>query len=303
MILHLQLISTNLYFCDWMFKSRIWKPNINCELNQYLNLDSWSNPAQNINSNSKFLDTRIITISQLVRSDFERASMYKAIDLGSNGSLVNTHFHLNVSLDLIDTLPSLYVSPFGSLLGRFDNISVSGFINISIDLNKIYDIKFSKLIGYIGFGCDSINHHPEYADEFCLRNVSSSLRYYINGVEIIAQTELNGAQINMQNAFDQDINVTINTYDLSNDPNIHHFTYQLTDSVANKIEYITAWFPFPLNFGGNDNNNALNDLYPYPLQISQEKYYETKGMTLTAKGKMTCHMTITYSVIFQIDIF
>ncbi|CAL6087888.1 putative [Hexamita inflata] len=262
-----------------MFKSRIWKPNINCELNQYLNLDSWSNPAQNINSNSKFLDTRIITISQLVRSDFERVSMYKAIDLGSNGSLINTHFHLNVSLDLIDTLPSLYVSPFGSLMGRFDNVSVSGFVNISLDLNKIKDIKLSKLIGYIGLACDSINHHPEYNDEFCLRNASSSLRYYINGVEIITQTELNGAQINIQNAFDQDINVTINTYDLNNDPNIHHFTYQLTDSVVNKIEYITAWFPFPLNFGGNDNNNALNDLYPYPLQISQEKYYETKGMT------------------------
>ena len=59
---------------------------------------------------------------------------------------------------------------------------------------------------------------------------------------------------------------------------MHDFTYELTDSVLNVISEITAWFAFPLNQGVNDNNNALDDLYPAPLQISLEKYYETQGM-------------------------
>ncbi|CAL6081385.1 Conserved_hypothetical protein [Hexamita inflata] len=276
MLLHVSLQITDLYFCDWMFASRIWSPRYNCELNSRLNLNSWSNAAQQISSS---LDLQVVTVSSLVSSTYERVTLFKALDLGTNGLLENAHVLTNVSVLLDQASDSVQIVPFGSVMGKLDNVTVSGFVNISSINNRVKNVQLSRILGDIGL-MDSINYPSQYTGEFSFRNISSSLRFFVNGVEITGNTEVNGVTYTLENAFDQDVNATVNNYDVQNDQNMHHFTYELTNSVEKKTEKITAWFPFALKQNGNDYSNAHIDLYPYPLQMSLEKYYETKGMTL-----------------------
>ncbi|CAL6030673.1 High_cysteine membrane protein Group 4 [Hexamita inflata] len=276
MLFHVSLQIADLYFCDWMFTSRIWSPRCNCELNSRLNLNSWSNSAQQISSS---LDLQVVTVSSFVSSTYERVTLFKALDLGTNGLLENAHVLTNVSVLLDQASDSVQIVPFGSVMGKLDNVTVSGFVNISSINNRVKNVKLSRILGDIGL-MNSINYPSQYTGEFSFRNISSSLRFFVNGVEITENTEVNGVTYTLENAFDQDVNVTVNNYDVQNDQNMHHFTYELTDSVEKITQKITAWFPFALKFNGNDYSNALNDLYPYPLQMSLEKYYETKGMTL-----------------------
>ncbi|CAL6020876.1 Hypothetical_protein [Hexamita inflata] len=272
-------VLNNFYFCEWMFESRLWMPKYNCELSQTLNLDNWYNPSQNMASDQTTLDTRVVTAASLVRSNERDISLFKLLDLSHSGMLANAHIFFNVSISLKNSQKIVKVAPFGSFLGRLDNVSVSGCVNITIeDHTTLSEVKLSKLLGDIGDDSDLINHPSDFADEFNFRNVSSSLKYFINGVEIIVDGVQNNVKFSLVNAFDEQVNISQNTYQLSSDTSMHHFTYKLTDSVTSQTEYITAWFPFQLKDVSNDNSNALNDLYPYPLQMSLEKFYETKGM-------------------------
>ncbi|CAL6109614.1 Hypothetical_protein [Hexamita inflata] len=280
MIIVFKFVQQNLYFCDWMFKSRLWVPKYDCELDYSLNFDQWNNPGQNIVGNSTLLDARVITASALQKSAYELITVYKVLDIGYSGSISNAHIFINASITHSSVFKNniVQIYPFGSVLGQLDNVSISGCVNISSSLVNVSELMFSRMFGSV-FG-DAVNYPPEHNEEFQFRNVSSSLRFFLNGIEITANTIINNTLITIENGIDQPVNITVNQYQLNDDTNMHHFTYELTDKVSGQQNIITAWFAFPLNFGLNNNINALNDLYPFSLQMSLDKYYETKGMTL-----------------------
>ncbi|CAL5976388.1 Conserved_hypothetical protein [Hexamita inflata] len=284
MIILFQHVQSNLYYCDWMLKSRLWQPKYPCELNSTLNLDLWFNPGQNIASDSSTLDARIVTAISLSKTYDESSITYKLLDLAPTGELSNAHIFMNTTVTVSEKMKGLtvYTVPFGSVQGSFDNVSVSGYVNLTIsDFSILNEVFLSRMFGFIPYEYDLTNYPAEYTDEFIFRNVSSSLKFFVNGVEIKENVTINGVQFNISNGFDDSaVNVSNSDYQIQNDQNMHHFTYELTDSVTKETTDIKAWFAFPLNQGSNDNSNALDDLYPLSFQMSLEKFYETKGMML-----------------------
>ncbi|CAL5987792.1 Conserved_hypothetical protein [Hexamita inflata] len=284
MIILFQHVQSNLYYCDWMLKSRLWQPKYPCELNSTLNLDLWFNPGQNIASDSSTLDARIVTAISLSKTYDQSSITYKLLDLAPTGELSNAHIFMNTTVTVSEKIKGLtvYAVPFGSVQGSFDNVSVSGYVNLTIsDFSFLNEVYLSRMFGFIPKKYDLTNYPAEYKDEFIFRNVSSSLKFFVNGVEIKENVTVNGVQFNISNGFGYSaVNVSNSDYQIQNDQNMHHFTYELTDSVTKETTDIKAWFAFPLNQGANDNSNALDDLYPLSFQMSLEKFYETKGMML-----------------------
>ncbi|CAL6105920.1 Growth_factor receptor cysteine-rich domain superfamily [Hexamita inflata] len=287
----------NMLYCDWMLKSRLWSPSFPCELNSTLNLHLWQNPAQNISSDSSTLDARIITALSFFKTPSLSSRIYNILDMSPYSTLMNAHVFVNASV-IIDSFSNqtVFVSPFGSIQGSFDNVTVSGSVNLTVkDFAGLQSVQLSKMFGNIRYGMDRVNYPAEHPDEFNFRNVSSSLRYYVNGAEIRDNQTINGVQFNISNGFDDvTVNVSNSDYQIQNDPNMHHFTYELTDSVTEKTSEITAWFAFPLNQGANNNANALDDLYPLSFQMSLEKFYETKGMMIRRFGASGIELDFPY---------
>ncbi|CAL6045395.1 Domain_of Conserved hypothetical protein function DUF5874 [Hexamita inflata] len=285
-------------------------PYASCELDFILNLENITNSVTKNTINSQLLDTRVVSALSFVNITKQQQIIHKLIDISSEGKLLNTHIFINVSIPISSQseIVSHQISPIGRVDGKMDNVSISGIINLTIsNINNVRQISLSRLIGFFKeteidtsieskLGTyDSTNYPADYKGEFNFRNVSSSLKYFVNGAEIRDNQTINGVQFNISNGFDDvTVNVSNSDYQIQNDPNMHHFTYELTDSVTEKTSEITAWFAFPLNQGANNNANALDDLYPLSFQMSLEKFYETKGMMIRRFGSSGIELDFPY---------
>ncbi|CAL6045799.1 Conserved_hypothetical protein [Hexamita inflata] len=308
----LYVIGSSSFLCDQMLSSRIWYPLQQCSVNTSLNFDKWQNPAQNIFSDSTTLDARIITAASLYNNITNNSgnltSLYNLFDVDQYGLLSNAHIYLNTSI-IIDT--SVYnqlvqISPFGNIKGTFDNVSVSGFVNLSVqDFTKVNIIQLSRFFGVIDNSLDSVNHPSNFQGSYNFRNVSSSLKYFVNNVEVLnsfssVQRTMIDNQINSQS-----VNISVSNYQLSDQQNINHFTYSLTDQVSKSKLPITIWFPFSVVSNGNNNSNAITDLYSASLLMNLQQFYEIEGMTLrrfNANGiELTPPFTGVEFLIYQED--
>ncbi|CAL5991612.1 Hypothetical_protein [Hexamita inflata] len=150
--------------CGWMLKSRIWRPYTPCTLNETHNLKDWE---QYSGRDASILDFSTVNVFNLSR---RAEGIYSVIDIGSSGVLQNAFLFVNSTLDLsAQRSDTLLVSVFDSVFGQLKNVSVTGFINITLNQAVITNVLLSK---FIGSELGSV-----------LTNCSSSLRFFVNGVE------------------------------------------------------------------------------------------------------------------------
>lgn len=176
--------------CTWMTSGRIWRPTVWCSLDSKIDLAEWNNPGLKISNytNSSSLDLTVVNVPMLsIRHPGEYISLYSLIDLEVDSSISNAFFAVNVTIDMSAPenkyTKELIVSIFESVIGSLYNVTVVGEIRIiNLDYNVMSRIELSRMLGTTGV--DEIALRDVDAINGNFQNISSSLKYFINGQEI-----------------------------------------------------------------------------------------------------------------------
>lgn len=136
--------------CGWMTASRIWSPDMSCELS------SKFDPRVVIRENTtdqNYVDLSVINVIDLEKfqEDTDQC-VYHAIQVtsegGQTGEIVDATFIVNVSLNLSDAICSVaYVSILSEVGGKLSNITVTGFVNITVPTGVEMKVYMSPMIG------------------------------------------------------------------------------------------------------------------------------------------------------------
>ncbi|CAL6026301.1 Conserved_hypothetical protein [Hexamita inflata] len=258
--------------CDWFFSGRLWRPSFTCTLNSSVDLKIASNPATGVQSD---LDASLITVVSLSSHFTNNSQFSQLLDVSENGNLKNAFIFVNATLNADSNVDSLFASVFGSFQGSMDNVTVQGFLNVTATQQQ--KIVLSTLIGSLGPQMDRKIY--EAGSGKAMNNVSSGLRYFVNGIEVVQSGNVGGLDVQLVNVFDEpQLEIKRELADLNTFSNDQ---YKFVDSM-NKEEFeIRIWSAIPFKTNGAIQPqyiNAFEDLYPNALQIGLEKYYETKGM-------------------------
>ena len=107
---------------------------------------------------------------------------YGVMDTGSAAVLENAFIVVNASLNLTESsCTALYVSVFDRAGGVFKNVSVTGEIRIILNKERLHEPVL--LSGIFGTRLPALSPRSDRHDEEPNQNISSSLTYFVNGVE------------------------------------------------------------------------------------------------------------------------
>ncbi|CAL6083268.1 Conserved_hypothetical protein [Hexamita inflata] len=203
--------------CTWMTSGRIWRPTVWCSLDSKIDLAEWNNPGLKISNytNSSSLDLTVVNVPMLsIRHPGEYISLYSLIDLEVDSSISNAFFAVNVTIDMSAPenkyTKELIVSIFESVIGSLYNVTVVGEIRIvNLDYNVMSRIELSRMLGTTGVDEIALRDVDAIGGNF--QNISSSLKYFINGQEInfdnqtVAYLDSHGVQQNSVKIRYQDV--------------------------------------------------------------------------------------------------
>ncbi|CAL5993499.1 Conserved_hypothetical protein [Hexamita inflata] len=301
------ILNAQMTQCDWQFASRIWLPiypNSACYLDEVLDLQVFGQNTQSIDG----FDTSVLNIvnmtvlqmktnstfnltevdqTQIIQNP-ELSSFYYAIDIGPNGVLKNAFVVVNTSFTVYYDPKQLYVSIINSFQGKLDNVTVTGFINVSIINNKTSKVYFSNLVGSAGFGVDK-TVYPSGTPSFSFRNVSSTVRFFVNNVEISTNQIINQTEFYFVNCFDSVQLVGLQqAVDFTNPVIMPMLNQQTITYITESIQMsfnINVWYSVQTQFlngsvNNNDQTNMIQDLYNVSFKQYLEKYYETKYLII-----------------------
>ncbi|CAL5991598.1 Conserved_hypothetical protein [Hexamita inflata] len=153
----------NLAQCGMMLKSGVWKPILNCEINGKLNMASMP----------------IINVVGLQHAESGSYDYYTAIDVDNFGILQNAAIIVNISIEINDQ--EAYIALFGQVLGRLENVTAIGYINITTNLQNT-QLYLSKLTGAVNRDKDMTINSSNDIRTFV--NVTSNIRFFVNTVEV-----------------------------------------------------------------------------------------------------------------------
>ncbi|CAL5993283.1 Conserved_hypothetical protein [Hexamita inflata] len=277
------IFSAQMTFCDWQLSGRIWRPSVTCTVDSTRDLAIYGSNTVPVTA----YDTTVLTVAGLAKEESGDDAFYQLVDVGPNGVVKNTFMVVNVSITLDQDVQNVYSSIFGSFQGVLDNVTITGFVNFTVpEHNELTRIYLSTLIGNARTGLDKANYAHDYTGAFSLRNVSTGLRYFINGIEVGTDLSINAIQITKRNCLDSEQISNLGTFttELSSMKQLHMESYDFTDSIAMTEFKIYTWFGFPIRYENdtlnNDYVNILEDMYPVRLKLSLEKNYETEGMMI-----------------------
>ncbi|CAL6000315.1 Conserved_hypothetical protein [Hexamita inflata] len=280
--------------CDSMTQGRIWRPINNCYLNSEIDLAEWNNPGLRISNytNQSSLDLTVVNVPMLsVLYSQPDTSNYSLIDLEAGSVIKNALFAINVTIDMSAPenkyTQKLDVSIFNQIYGKLYNVTVVGEIRINnLDYNVMKAIQLSRMLGYTYI--DDLALREVDAPDGNFQNISSSLKYFINGQEInfdnqtIAYLDSHGVQqnsvkIRYQSVQDMTVNgdhfvepYNLTVYDI-HVPQLHSCYSAcppLTDNNKGRQCRIC-------NQGEMPHNLTLADLLkaPFNIQAKESKFY------------------------------
>ncbi|CAL5993279.1 Conserved_hypothetical protein [Hexamita inflata] len=277
------IFSAQMTFCDWQLSGRIWRPSVTCTVDSTRDLAIYGSNTVPITA----YDTTVLTVAGLAKEESGDDAFYQLVDVGPNGVVKNTFMVVNVSILLDADVQNVYSSIFGSFQGVLDNVTITGFVNFTIPgVNELTNILLSTLIGNARIGIDRTNYAAGYDEIFSFRNVSTGLKYFINGIEMKVDQTIGSIHVTIGNCHDSDQIANVKTFatQLSSMTQLHMEMYEFTDAIALTEFKIYTWFGFPIRYENdtlnNDYVNILEDMYPVRLKLSLEKNYETEGMMI-----------------------
>ncbi|CAL6085983.1 extracellular_matrix protein [Hexamita inflata] len=261
-------------YCESLFSGRLWLPLKSCSLSSALN------------PNSQIVDSSIINVLQFAPSSDQ--SYFSVLSLQQSGSIQNAIILVNASLS--SNQNQLFVSIFNQLSGKLNNVTLTGFVNISAPLET--EINFSPFGTVNG---DLINYPENWIGDFTFKNVSNNLKLFVNGIEI----SITGGKIKVN----KDVNTSNNNFNIGG---VEHKSVLIKNKIINENHSKVIYFGFKIIEGNNNNTNALMDLYLIPHKISIEKYYEinslkvynfnTDGTLASQKADFTIYIQNTKAV-------
>ena len=155
--------------------SRVWLLQSDCAMNESLDLSL---------SPSSQIDLSVVNVFSLYREPVVPSCVFSAVKSDSGFSLQNGLIIFNVSIDLSGAACSeVYISPFDSFNGSLSNVTLTGQIQITNMQTAPSVIKVSSFFGNLLLQGNSAGGQ-RYVGGPNLKNISSSLYYVINGVNI-----------------------------------------------------------------------------------------------------------------------
>ena len=180
MLFLVQTIAKQIDACGMMLSSRIWNTKYNCDINEtYDPNEAFENDAA---------DLSVINLNTFAHLENYETCSHVAARLQTGATIRNALFIINVTIDMGETrCANLFVSLF-DLFGNaaLENVSVIGNVSIT-NINPSYvngksnfGLVLSDFLG--GFMNPDIKQMRAGSSQ--LKNVSTSLKFFVDGVEL-----------------------------------------------------------------------------------------------------------------------
>ncbi|CAL6026053.1 Cysteine-rich_membrane protein 2 [Hexamita inflata] len=276
--------------CDWVFTSRIWDPQEMCDIPATIDFLQWTNYQTQLAGTG--INMGVVNVVNLVQIN----TLFQAFNIPAAKVLKNGLLVVNVTIDMSSpanaNLNAIKVCLFDQVLGSLNNISVTGFVNITnFDKTKTTSVVLSKLFGNVLLtGADRVVGGSFFT------NVSSNLQFFINNNEVVQDnqtfTGLEGVSIRYVQSFEE---VTSSSFAvgllpygatvsgmLAANPQVLYssplsYVDWRTGNKAEKLIY-TAFDPVLYK-------NALNDFYGGAFLQYQEKMRQVNGLAKVSFDK------------------
>ncbi|CAL6073616.1 Conserved_hypothetical protein [Hexamita inflata] len=279
-------INTNL--CALMLQQRIWKSYYQCELQNTLNLRQWTN-YQSITLGDSSINMESVIVTNLA---FDGSS-FALLQIPSTSHLTNGLFIVDSEIDMgqatYSSLLDIHVSLFDRVYSDVKNVVVCGNIKLTNVNSAVTKIVLSKLFGNVNV---PLSQRVGAGSSFT--NVSSSLRFFVNGDEITADNQvvssIPSTTIKLVNSFEEamsaaELGADPSGYVMNVGPAPKTVAQMVADGelfsssvvVANRsgpaqtLQVYTAFDPvlYP---------NAYQDYYPSAYSVYLEKMDQISGL-------------------------
>ncbi|CAL5993313.1 Conserved_hypothetical protein [Hexamita inflata] len=273
--------------CGWMLNSRVWRPTEPCTLNSTHDLQLWE---QYSDRDLCQLDFAVVNVYDFSKRD---DGMYDVLEIAPTGLLKNAFLVVNATIDMSKDpdADSLFVSIFDSFMGSVQNVSVTGFVNITnVDFAKVQTIVLSKF-----FGSTLLASTPSF------QNIFSNLRFFIGAAttltEITANNQvISGVTVKLVTTFDN----LFTSADVISTANLDIPVPTLTQTIATMLTatklYVIdyTWnYPYAITtktYTAFDTTRYFNPFWDYyigangitaeyseEIKIMNKKYFDASG--------------------------
>ena len=129
------------------------------------------------NVSQSTVDISVANVFSLYKDDDQLSCAFSVMRVESAGLIKNGLVVVNVSLDFNNsTCQDVYVSIFDGFYGSLQNLSVTGFINLTNVTSAVKSVRLSRMFGNLGLENNSAGGQ-RYVGGPNLVNISSSLAY------------------------------------------------------------------------------------------------------------------------------